>query len=94
MSLTIIANVKVKPKAIEAVKSQMMALVHLSIEEEGCIKYNLHQDHKAENHFMFYEIWETKALWKQHLKREHVTNFVEDTRDSILNVEVYQMNTL
>ena len=60
--LTIVANITAKPDKIELVKYELMKLIPITLAEEGCIQYDLHQDNDNPAHFMFYENWESREL--------------------------------
>ena len=73
--LPIIVKFKVKENRIEFVKSELLKILTPTRMEEGCVQYDLHQDIDNPNIFMFYEIWETEALWKIHDSKLHIIEF-------------------
>ena len=46
------------------------------------------------NVFMFYEIWETVALWKSHDATPHVRAFIESVEDSVISITHNKLNIL
>lgn len=79
LNLTIVAKILAKPEKKDLVESQLFKLTRLTREEEGCVSYTLHQDNKNENLFFFYEEWETRELWKEHMKSAHIDEFKKAT---------------
>jgi len=96
MKITTIAGINAKSEHIKELQSFMNKLVSHTRKEKGCIAYKLHQDMQDESHFLFYEVWETKALWKKHLKKPHVLDFMKQTetilRTGIINTKNKTMN--
>jgi len=84
--LPMIVKFEVKKDKIEFVKSELMKLLDPSREDEGCVLYQLHQDQKDPSIFMFYEIWETEALWKAHDVTPHVLDFIKAIEDSVISI--------
>ncbi len=77
--LTIVANIHVKADVIELVKSELEKLIPITRSESGCIQYDLHQDNENPAHFMFYENWESRALWQTHMNAPHLAAYMEAT---------------
>jgi len=42
--LTIVARIEAQPDQIELVKAELLKLIEPTLEEAGCIQYDLHQD--------------------------------------------------
>jgi len=95
MTLIIIAKVEfIKNQTLPEINALMAHLVAETRKEEGCITYTLHQGTKNENTFIFYEVWETRALWKKHLKRKHVTDFVSKTTTVVQSFTIDEMKQI
>ncbi|MEM7485258.1 MAG: putative quinol monooxygenase [Bacteroidota bacterium] len=92
MKLTVVADVWVKPRHIKDLRPLFTELLDHTLKEEGCIEYSLHQDNEDKSHFMFYEIWETKAFWKKHLDQHHVVHFTKQTKEMIRDFKVKQLS--
>lgn len=94
MSIVIVASVIVKEEFLRTTKSKMLDLVEKSRYDEGCITYDLLQDKKKSNVFLFFEKWETRILWKKHLTSSHVQSFVKETKNNITEFKVQEMNLI
>lgn len=81
--LTIVANIKAKVDKIELVKAQLIKLIAVTRNEEGCINYDLHQDNASPAHFMFYENWATRELWQAHMENEHLKEYMKATQGAV-----------
>lgn len=92
--LTIVAKIIAKPEKIELVKNQLLKLIEITKAEKGCINYDLHQDNKQENTFLFYENWETKALWEAHINNTHLADYVKATDGAIENFTLSEMTKI
>lgn len=92
--LPMIVKFEVKRDKIEFVKSELLKLLGPSREDEGCVLYQLHQDQEDPSIFMFYEIWETEALWKAHDVTPHVSDFIKAIEDSVISITHNKLNIL
>lgn len=77
--LTITGNVIVKEEHIDFVRSELEKLIPTTRAEAGCIQYDLHQDNEDPRYFMFYENWESRELWQQHMQNDHLKAYMETT---------------
>lgn len=79
-----------KGKAGEA-KHLLGGLVPPTRAEAGCITYNLHQDCKDENVFIFHEIWNSSQDFDSHVKSTHVQTATSKFSDIFDSVDVKRM---
>jgi quinol monooxygenase YgiN len=70
--LIILARIEANNDKVERVKAELLKLIEPTLKETGCIQYHLHQDNEKPSVFVFYEIWESRALWQQHLNSVHI----------------------
>ncbi len=73
--LTVIAKLKAKSGYEEQLYEELRNLVEPSRAEEGCINYDLHGSLDEPGTFMFYENWESRPLWEQHMESPHLNEF-------------------
>jgi quinol monooxygenase YgiN len=92
--LTIVANIKANPDKIELVKSELLKLIDLTRAEKGCIDYDLHQDNDNPAHFMFYENWESRELWQEHMNAPHLAAYMEATEGAVAEFTLNEMTTI
>ena len=81
--LAIVANIIAKADKVELVKTELLKLIDITREEQGCINYDLHQDNENKNHFMFYENWESRELWQTHMGNKHLADYIEATENAV-----------
>ncbi len=81
--LTVVARILAKPESLELVKSELLKLIDVTRAEKGCINYDLHQDNDNENLFLFYENWESKALWQTHMNNQHLADYMKATDGAV-----------
>ena len=89
--ITVLANIHAKPEHIEQVKKALLSIIPSSRQERGCINYDLHQDNNDPAHFIFYENWESRALWQTHSNNQHIVDFRETTDDLLEAVIITEM---
>mmetsp|Transcript_20392 Transcript_20392/g.37907 ORF Transcript_20392/g.37907 Transcript_20392/m.37907 type:complete len:102 (+) Transcript_20392:62-367(+) len=89
--LTVVADMKVKADQVEVVKSELMKLVPITLAEEGCLQYDLHQDNKEPTHFLIFENWASKELWEKHMANQHLKDFVANTEGMLEVFNVSEM---
>ncbi len=64
---------------MDLVRAELEKLIPITRAEEGCIQYDLHQDNENPAHFMFYENWDSRELWKAHMHAPHVAAYLQAT---------------
>ena len=89
--LTIVAHIHAKPDQITLVKSELIKLIEPTLAEEGCINYDLHQDNENPAHFMFYENWESYALWQVHMEGQHIKDYQAATDGAVEGFALNEM---
>ena len=86
--LTIIAKLKAKTGAEDALFAACRDLVAPTLAEEGCPDYDLHRSVEATGLVLFYENWTTKPLWEAHMNSPHLSAFSAATGGM---VEVWEL---
>lgn len=92
--LTIVANIIAKTDKIELVKAELLKLIDRTRQEEGCIDYDLHQDHANPAHFFFFENWKTRELWQYHMKNTHLIEYIHATEGAVESFVVNEMRQI
>jgi len=92
--LTIVANIKAKPDKIELVKAELLKLINITRAEEGCINYDLHQDNDNPAHFLFYENWDSRALWQTHMGAPHLAAYMAATDGAVEEFTLNEMSMI
>lgn len=89
--LTIVARIEAKPDQVELVKSELLKMLEPTRAEAGCLNYDLHQDNDNPAVFLFYENWETRELWQDHMNSEHLKAYKEAAGDALVGVVINEM---
>ena len=92
--LTIIARIEAKENNIELVKAEALKLIEPTRNEEGYIKYDLHQDDENSNVLVFIETWETKELWQKHVENMPLQNFLKVTDGLLSDLTITQLSKI
>ncbi len=92
--LTIVAQIEAKEEKRELVKSELLKLIPITRAEEGCINYDLHQDHENPNLFLFFENWESRALWQAHMNNDHLKAYLEATEGAVAEFTLQEMSQI
>lgn len=90
-TLTIVANINAKADKIDLVQAELEKLIDITRAEEGCLQYDLHQDNENPAHFLFYENWESRDLWQQHMNNAHLAKYMKATEDAVASFTVNEM---
>lgn len=93
-NLTIVAKIVVKPENLKLVEEELIKLVKFTRAEEGCVDYILHKDNENENSFLFYENWETRELWQEHMKSAHIAEYRKATEGMIEEFTISEMTQI
>ena len=90
-SLTIVGRIEVNVDQIDFVKAELLKLIPITLKEEGCIQYDLHQDNDNPAIFLFYENWESRELWQQHMNNLHLTQYLKATEGAVASFTLNEM---
>ncbi|MCG8531628.1 MAG: antibiotic biosynthesis monooxygenase [Desulfovibrionales bacterium] len=90
--LIIIARIQAKKDSAELVKEHLMRLIAPSRNDKGCLQYDLHQDNDDPSRFLFYEKWESRDLWQEHMKTPHLKAHAEATEGLIEDSDLQEMS--
>jgi quinol monooxygenase YgiN len=74
-TIVLVARIKAKPEAVEAVKAAALAIVAASRGEAGCINYDVHQGTDDETIFVWHETWASKQAIDAHFATAHFAEF-------------------
>ncbi|MEM7023061.1 MAG: putative quinol monooxygenase [Pseudomonadota bacterium] len=91
MPLTIVANIHAAPGKEDLVHAELEKLVDPTRKEHGCLQYDLHRDNEKSGHFLFYENWESRDLWQQHMSAAHLAAYLKATEGA---VEAFTINEM
>lgn len=94
MPLTILAQITAAPGKEELVRSELEKLVAPTRAEEGCVQYDLHQDNDRPGFFVFYEIWESRALWQAHMNQPHLAAYRAATEGAVADFQLNEMSKI
>jgi quinol monooxygenase YgiN len=89
--LTIVAKIEANPGQVELVKAELQKLIAPTLKEDGCIQYDLHQDNENPAVFLFYENWESRELWQQHMNNAHLADYMKATEGAIASFTLNEM---
>ncbi|MEM9776563.1 MAG: putative quinol monooxygenase [Chloroflexota bacterium] len=92
--LTIVARIEAKSDKIDLVKSELLKLIEPTRKEAGCIQYDLHQDNENPAVFLFYENWENRDFWQDHMNNAHLAAYMEATDGAVAEFTVSEMTLI
>lgn len=94
MPLTILAQLTAAPGKENLVKAELEKLVDITRAEEGCLQYDLHQDNEDPSFFVFYENWESRALWQTHMNAPHLAAYMAATEGAVNKFTLNEMTKI
>lgn len=94
MTLTILAQITARPGHEVQVLDALQRLIPPTLNETGCLLYDLHTDNNRPDVFVFYETWQSRADWLAHNASAHIAAHKAATADMILSVEVNELTKL
>lgn len=92
--LTVVANIHAKADKVDLVKSELLKLIDKTRAEAGCINYDLHQNNEKPTHFLFFENWESRELWQNHMEAQHLKDYLANTEGAIESFTVEEMTQI
>ncbi|MEM5500650.1 putative quinol monooxygenase [Ahrensia kielensis] len=94
MALTILAQITAVAGSEDLVRTQLEKLVSITRAEQGCLQYDLHIDNENPGFFVFYENWESRELWQQHMSAPHLAAYMEATDGAVANFSVNELSKI
>ncbi|MEL6235779.1 MAG: putative quinol monooxygenase [Pseudomonadota bacterium] len=94
MSLTILAQITAIPGKEDLVRAELEKLVPITRAEQGCLQYDLHVDTEAAGFFVFYETWESRALWQAHMNAPHLAAYMAATEGAVSGFVLNEMTKI
>jgi quinol monooxygenase YgiN len=92
--LTIVAHIRAVPERIDRVRTELEKLVAPTRAEPGCLRYDLHRDNEDPAHFLFYETWESRDLWRAHMESRHLADFRGATEGAVESLVIHEMTRI
>ena len=83
MALTILAQITATPGKETLVRNELEKLIDITRAEKGCLQYDLHVDNEDPGFFIFYENWESRALWQTHMGAPHLAAYMAATEGAV-----------
>jgi quinol monooxygenase YgiN len=78
--LTVIATLEAKSGKEIELERELFALTQTTLEEEGCINYDLLRSLEAPGKFVFYENWASQEDLDRHLAADHMKDFLSKAK--------------
>ena len=75
-------------------ESELLKLVAPTRLEAGCLQYDLHKNHEAPGHFLFFENWESRELWQAHMNADHLAAYQSATQDAVAEFILHEMGRI
>ncbi len=91
-TLTIVARIEAKADKVEQVKKALLALIEPTRSEDGCLRYDLHQDNENAEVFLFYEIWSSREQWQTHMNSDHLKAYTRAIEGAVESFVLNEMS--
>lgn len=79
--ITVIAELEARPGFGAELPSALASLIAASLQEPGCLRYQLHQSLDAPYRWMLHEEWASEEALNAHQQAPHFIAFRAQTRD-------------
>jgi quinol monooxygenase YgiN len=90
--LALVVEFRAAPGRAEDLRAALLELTVATRAEDGCLRYDLHEDVEDPDVLTFYEVWSSPAAHAAHDATPHVTSFVARIPD--LTAEAPRMRRL
>lgn len=92
--LTVVAWIRAASGAEDAVRAALLSIVPPTLEEEGCIDYQLHVVDDDPCLFYFVEHWRSGEDLDAHLSTPHVRGAIATVEDQIEGIDIKRMTRI
>ncbi len=69
--IALVVTIKAQPDCVERLRPAMLANAAASVQEAGCLQFDVIVSQDDENTFMFYEVYEDEDALAQHRQTPH-----------------------
>lgn len=94
MTVPVVAIFRVKPGTEEVVEKLFRSVIKTTLEEEGCISYQLNIDTKDPRRFVWTEEWQSQTLLERHLNAPHIQQLFAELPQYIDSSEIIALKPL
>ncbi|MET2829252.1 putative quinol monooxygenase [Mesorhizobium shangrilense] len=88
MTTPVVAIFLAKPGAEEKLEILFRGVIASTLEEEGCISYQLNRDLDQPRRFVWTEEWESREHLDKHAAAPHITAVLTEISDLVESAEV------
>ncbi len=92
--LTIVAKIQARAGFEAEVEAALLAIIKPTLDEVGCLQYDMHRDHNTPGLFLFFENWSSRSLWEDHMKSDHLATMKTTTEGKIEETNIFEMELL
>ena len=92
--LTVVAWIRAAPGAEDSVRAALMSIVPPTLEEEGCIDYQLHVVDDDPRLFYFVEHWRSGEDLDIHLSAPHVQEAIASVEAHLEGIDIKRMTRI
>ena len=93
-ALTVVATVTAKQGFEKEVEQILKKLIAPTLEEDGCINYDLHQSIDTPGVYVFHENWQSKSHLDDHLQTDHIKECQAALDGKITSTELFLLNKI
>ncbi len=93
-TLHLAVSIRAKAGQGAALIEALKGLVPVSLEDDGCLQYDLHVDREDPSHFFFYEAWRDEAAWHAHNAAPHLARFQEKAPMLVERLVIHQLSRI
>ncbi len=94
MALTILAQITAAAGHEDHVRRELEKLIPITRAERGCLQYDLHADNTKPGFFVFYETWESRALWQDHMNAPHLQAYMAATEGAVQDFTLNELTKI
>ena len=92
--LTVVAWIRASEGAEDEVRETLLSIVPPTLEEEGCVDYQLHVVDDDPGLFYFVEHWRSRDDLDAHLSTPHVRDAIAAVEDRIEGIDIKRMTRI
>jgi len=83
--VTLVVRLRAKTRREAALRQTLLEIRAASLQETGCLLYDVHQSTEDPAVFLLYQVWASQAAADAHTKASHVHGFLLSARQYLLD---------
>lgn len=94
MTISVIANFKAKSDQKERLEALLQSVIEPTLQEEGCLKYELYISENDSNRYFFLEEWRSREDLDIHIASDYIQSLFGNIQSLIESSDIVEIKKI